>query len=69
MSSENIVITKGDLIEVIKKSKLETIAQENEPDNIDSAFQIDADDVIIEAQTEKFIALFEKNIHRRDRRN
>ena len=60
MSSENIVITKSDLIEVIKKSRLETIAEENEPDNTDGALQRDTDDVVIEAEAEKFITLFKK---------
>ena len=60
MSSENIVITKGDLIEVIKKSRLETIADENEPDDTDGALQVDTGNVIIEAEAEKFITLFEK---------
>ena len=60
MSSENIVITKGNLIEVIKILRLETIAEENERDNTDGALQIDTDDVNIEAEAEKFITLFEE---------
>ena len=60
MSSENIVITKGDLIKVIKKSRLETIAEENEPDNTNGALQRDIEDVFIEAGVKKIITLFEK---------
>ena len=60
MSSENIVITKGNLIEVIKILRLQTIAEENERDNTDGALQIDTDDVNIEAEAEKFITLFEE---------
>ena len=60
MSSESIVITKGDLIEVIKASRLESIAKEREPDNTHGALQIDTDNVIIEVEAENFITLFEK---------
>ena len=48
------------MIEVIKKSRLETIAEVREPDNTHGALQIDTDDVIIEAEAENFITLFEK---------
>ena len=50
MSSENIVITKDHFIKIIKKSRFETIAKENEPNITDCAIQVDTDDAIIEAE-------------------
>ena len=51
MSSENIVITKGDLVQVIKKQRLED-------SETDSTLYIDTNKIIIEAK--KFITLFER---------
>ena len=55
-----ILITSGDLINVIKKSRLETIPEEQESDNTDGGLEIDTDEIIIEAEADKFIALFKK---------
>ena len=51
MSSKNIVITKGDLVQVIKKQRLED-------SETDSTLYIDTHKIIIEAK--KFITLFER---------
>ena len=53
MSSENIVITKGDLIQVIEKQRLED-------SETDGSLHIDTDEVIIEAKAEKFITFIER---------
>ena len=53
MSRENIVITKGDLVQVIKKQRLED-------SETDGAFHIDTNEIIIAAEAEKFITLFER---------
>ena len=53
MSSENIVITKGDLVQVTKKQRLED-------SETDGALHIDTDEIIIEAKAEKFITLLER---------
>ena len=58
MSTENIVITKGDLVQLIKKRKLEEIKEGDS--ETDSALHIDTDEIIIEAEAEKFLTLFEK---------
>ena len=55
------VITKRDLYEIVKKTKLETIAEEEEPDNTDGkGMEEAADELIIENEAETFIILFEK---------
>ena len=51
MSNENIVITKGDLIQVIEKTK---------HSETDGSLHIDTDKIIIEAEAEKFITLIER---------
>ena len=51
MSGENIVITKRDLVQLIKKQRLE----DSETDRV---LHIDTNEIIIEAEAEKFIALF-----------
>ena len=58
MSDENIVITKGELTEIIKKRKLEAI--EESCKETDGALKIDTDEVIIEVEAEKFVTIFEK---------
>ena len=53
MSSENIVITQGDLVQVIRKQRL--VDSET-----DGTLHIDTDEIIIEAEAEKFTTLFER---------
>ena len=53
MSDENIVITKGELFEIVKKRKLETIQEET-----NGVSPTETDELIIEAEAEKFFVLF-----------
>ena len=57
----SFVVTQGKLYEIIKKRKLETIEESEEPDQTDSK-EIDEslNELIIKNETEKFIELFEK---------
>ena len=55
------VVTKGDLYEIIKKTKLETIEEVKESDNTDGKrTEEGVDELIIDIEAEKFITLFEK---------
>ena len=56
----SILITRGDLIERIKKSKLESIPEDQEPDITHGGLVIDTDEVIIEDDADKFTTLFKK---------
>ena len=58
MSSESIVITKGELSQIIKKRKLESTEEGFK--ETDGALHIDTDDLVIEAKAKKFLTLFEK---------
>ena len=57
----SFVVTQGELYEIVKKRKLETIEESEEPDQTDSK-EIDEslNKLIIENDAEKFIELFEK---------
>ena len=55
----SFVVTKGDLYEIIKKHKLETIGEEEES-NIDNVDGVSIQEKIINNESEKFITLFEK---------
>ena len=56
-----IIIRKGELYEIVKKRKLETIEESEEPDQTDGK-EIDEslNELIIENEAQKFIELFEK---------
>ena len=54
-------VTKGDNLEVIKRTKLETIPEVEEPDNTDGKItEEEAQEIIIENEAEKFSTLIEK---------
>ena len=57
----SIIINQGYLYEIVKKIKLETIEQSEEPDQTDGK-EIDKslNELIIENEPKKFIELFEK---------
>ena len=57
----SIIISQGDLYEIVKKRKLETIEESEEPDQTDGK-EIDEslNELIIENEAQKFIELFEK---------
>ena len=57
----SFVVTQGELYEIVKKRKLETIEESEEPDQTDGK-EIDEslNKLIIENDAEKFIELFEK---------
>ena len=56
----SIIISQGDLYEIVKKRKLETIEESEEPDQTDGK-EIDEslNELIIENEAKKFIELFE----------
>ena len=57
----SIIISQGELYEIVKKRKLETIEESEEPDQTDGK-KIDEplNKLIIENEAQKFIELFEK---------
>ena len=57
----SIVVTQGELYEIVKKRKLETIEESEEADQTDGK-EIDESlkELIIENEAQKFIELFEK---------
>ena len=57
----SIVVTQGELYEIVKKRKLETIEESEEADQTDGK-EIDEslNELIIENEAQKFIELFEK---------
>ena len=57
----SIIISKGDLYEIVKKRKLETIEESEEPDQTNGK-EIDESlkELIIENEAKKFIELFQK---------
>ena len=57
----SIIISQGELYETVKKRKLETIEESEEPDQTDGK-EIDEslNELIIENEAQKFIELFEK---------
>ena len=57
----SIIISQGELYQIVKKRKLETIEESEEPDQTDGK-EIDEslNELIIENEAQKFIELFEK---------
>ena len=53
----SIILANNELAKLIKKTKLETIEEVNEPDNIDGA---NMENFAIESEANKFLVLFEK---------
>ena len=53
----SIILANNELAKLIKKTKLETIEEVNEPDNIDGA---NTENFAIESEANKFLVLFEK---------
>ena len=55
------IVTKGDLYEIVEKTKLDTIEEVEEPDNTDrKGTEEEANELLIDNKAEKFIILFEK---------
>ena len=52
----SIILGNNELAKLIKKSKLETIEEKNEPDNVDVA---NVENFVIESEADKFFVLFE----------
>ena len=57
----SFVVTQGELYEIVKKRKLETIEESEKPDQTDGK-EIDEslNELIIQNEAEKFIELFQK---------
>ena len=53
----SIILPNNKLAKQIKKAKLETAEEANEPDNVDDA---DEENFVIESEADKFLVLFEK---------
>ena len=53
----SIILANDESAKLIKKTKLETIEEVNEPDNVDGA---NVENFVIESEADKFIALFGK---------
>ena len=53
----SIILANNELAKLIKKTKLETIEEVNEPDNADGA---NVENFVIESEVNKFLVLFEK---------
>ena len=58
----SIILANDESAKLIKKTKLETIEEVNEPDNVDGA---NVENFVIESEADKFIVLFgkEENKH------
>ena len=57
----SIIISQGELYEIVKKGKLETIEESEEPDQTDGKKRDESlNKLIIENEAQKFIKLFEK---------
>ena len=56
----SIIISNGDLIEVIKKKKLESIEEVSVSDNVDGKANKNVDELVIDSEADKFLVLFEK---------
>ena len=65
----SIIISQGELCEIVKKRKLETIEKSEEPDQTDGK-EIDEslNKLIIENEAQKFIELFEKIFQKRQKK-
>ena len=53
----SIILANDELAKLIKKTKLETIEEVNEPDNVDGA---NVEKSVIESEADKFLVLFKK---------
>ena len=53
----SIILANDELAKLIKKTKLETIEEVNEPDNVDGA---NVEKFVIESEADKFLVLFKK---------
>ena len=53
----SVILSNDELAKPIKKTKLETIEEVNEPDNVDGA---NVENFVIESEAVKFLVLFEK---------
>ena len=57
----SIVVNQGELYQVVKKRKLETIEESEEADQTDGKeIDVSLNELIIENEAQKFIELFEK---------
>ena len=56
----SIIISNGDLIQVIKKKKLESIEEVPVSDNADGKANKDVDELVTDSEADKFLVLFEK---------
>ena len=52
-----IILANSELVKLIKKTKLETTEEVNEPDNVDGA---NMESLAIESEANKLLLLFEK---------
>ena len=56
----SIIISNRDLIEVIKKKKLERIEEVPELDNVDGKANNNVEELVIDSEADKLLVLFEK---------
>ena len=56
----SIITSRGDLIEVIKKKKLESIEEVPESDNADGKANNNVEELVIDSEADKFFVLFGK---------
>ena len=56
----SIIISNGDLIEIIKKKKLESIEEVPVSDNVDGKANKNVDELVTDSEADKFLVLFEK---------
>ena len=56
----SIIISNGDLIEVIKRGKLESIEEVPELDNVDVKDNNNIEELVIDSEADKSLVLFEK---------
>ena len=56
----SIIVYDGDVFEIVKKRKLETIEESVEEDNTDGVVNDNIQDKIIESESETFLKLLEK---------
>ena len=53
----SVILANDEIAKLIKKTKLETIEEVNEPDNVDGA---NVENFVIESKADKFLVLLEK---------
>ena len=65
----SIIISQGELCEIVKKRKLETIEKSEEPDQTDSkGIDESLNKLIMENEAQKFIELFKKPFQKRQKK-